>query len=103
MSFREAGFFRSSEDHGPTAVFGGMTRTLEMDREAMLASFRTILEDIKTGGFARRFQDEAKDGYPLLEMARAMMRGDSPITDAEARLRLLSGLPGTGSEQSDKA
>ena len=102
-SFREAGFFRSSEDHGPTAVFGGMTRTLEMDREAMLASFRTILEDIKTGGFARRFQDEAKNGYPMLEMARAMMHGDSPITDAEARLRRLSGSPGPGSEQSDKA
>jgi ketol-acid reductoisomerase len=102
-SFREAGFFRSSEDHGPTAVFGGMTRTLEMDREAMMASFRTILEDIKTGAFARRFQDEAKNGYPMLEMARAMMHGDSPMADAEVRLRLLSGSPGPGSEQPDKA
>jgi ketol-acid reductoisomerase len=102
-SFREAGFFRSSEDHGPTAVFGGMTRTLEMDREAMMASFRAILEDIKTGRFARRFQDEAKNGYPLLAMAKAMMHGDSPMTDAETRLRLLSGSPGLGSEQSDKA
>ncbi len=90
-SFRDAGFFRSSEDHGPTAVFGGMMRTLEMDREAMMASFRTILEDIKSGGFARRFQDEAKNGYPMLEMARAMMHGDSPITDAETRLRRLVG------------
>jgi len=88
-SFREAGFFRSSEDHGPTAVFGGMMRTLEMDREAMMASFRTILGDIKGGGFARRFQDEAKNGYPMLEMARAMIHGDSPITDAETRLRQL--------------
>ena len=102
-SFREAGFFRSSEDHGPTAVFGGMTRTLEMDREAMMASFRAILEDIKTGRFARRFQDEAKNGYPLLAMAKAMMHGDSPMTDAETRLRLLSGSPALGSEQSDKA
>jgi len=90
-SFRDAGFFRSSEDHGPTAVFGGMMRTLEMDREAMMASFRTILEDIKSGGFARRFQDEAKNGYPMLEMARTMMHGDSPITDAETRLRRLVG------------
>jgi len=102
-SFREIGFFRSSGDHGPTAVFGGMTRTLEMDREAMMTSFRTILEDIRTGGFARRFQDEAKNGYPLLEMAQAMIHGDSPITDAEARLRLLSGSSSPGSEPSDKA
>jgi ketol-acid reductoisomerase len=102
-SFREVGFFRSSEDHGPTAVFGGMMRTLEMDREAMMASFRTILGDIKSGGFARRFQDEAKNGYQMLEMARAMMHGDSPITDAEARLRRLAGSSGIGSEPSDKA
>jgi ketol-acid reductoisomerase len=101
-SFREAGFFRSSEDHGPTAVFGGMMRTLEMDREAMMTSFRTILEDIKSGGFARRFQDEAKNGYPMLEMARAMMHGDSPITDAEARLRLLIGSPEPGPVSSEE-
>jgi ketol-acid reductoisomerase len=93
-SFREAGFFRSSEDHGPTAVFGGMMRTLEMDREAMMARFRTILGDIKGGGFARRFQDEAKSGYPMLEMARAMIHGDSPMTDAETRLRQLVRSPG---------
>ena len=102
-SFREAGFFRSSEDHGPTAVFGGMIRTLEMDRDAIMTSFRAILEDIKNGGFARRFQEEAKNGYPMLDMARAMIHGPSPITDAEARLRLLSGSPVPGSEQPDKA
>src|SRR6266436_5924941 len=83
-SFRAAGFFRSSEDHGPTAVFGGMIRTLEMDREAITTRFRAILEDIKSGGFARRFQEEAKNGYPMLDMARAMIHGPSPITDAEA-------------------
>jgi ketol-acid reductoisomerase len=89
QGFRETGFFRASEDHGPTAVFGGITRTLEMDREAMATSFRTIFEDIKSGGFARRFQEEAKNGYPMLELARAMTRGASPITDAEERVRLL--------------
>jgi ketol-acid reductoisomerase len=99
-SFRETGFFRSSGDHGPTAVFGGILRTLEMDREAMMASFRATLEDIKTGGFARRFQDEARNGYPMLEIAQGMIHGSSPITDAETRLRRLSGTP--GSEPSDK-
>ncbi len=80
-------------DHGPTAVFGGLTRTLEMDREAMAASFRSVLEDIRSGGFARRFQDEARTGYPVLDVARAMMHGSSPITDAEERLRRLASPP----------
>ncbi len=89
QSFRETGFFRASEDHGPTAVFGGITRSLEMDREAMAESFRKVFEDIKSGGFAKRFQEEARNGYPMLEFARAMMHGGSPITEAEDRIRLL--------------
>jgi len=98
-SFREAGFFRSSEDHGPTAVFGGITRTLEMDREAMMASFRTILEDIRSGGFARRFQDEARRGYPMLEVAKSIMHGPSPIAEAEERIRRLVESLKRGSER----
>ncbi|HKW90856.1 MAG TPA: NAD(P)-binding domain-containing protein [Methylomirabilota bacterium] len=90
QAFRESGFFRASEDHGPTAVFGGLTRSLEMDREAMAERFRNVLEDIKSGGFARRFQEEARNGYPMLEFARAMMHGGSPITEAEDRIRRLS-------------
>jgi ketol-acid reductoisomerase len=92
-SFRETGFFRASEDHGPTAVFGGLTRTLEMDREAITTRFQAILEDVKSGAFARRFQEEAKNGYPMLEMARAMMHGPSPITEAEDSVRRLVSPP----------
>jgi ketol-acid reductoisomerase len=87
QAFREKGFFKASEDHGPTAVFGGITRSLEMDREEMAARFRQTFEDIKSGGFARRFQDEARNGYPMLEFARAMMHGGSPIAEAEDRIR----------------
>lgn len=96
QAFRETGFFRASEDHGPTAVFGGITRSLEMDREEMADRFRRVLEDIKSGGFARRFQDEARNGYPMLEFARAMMHGGSPISEAEDRIRHLTSPDGAG-------
>jgi ketol-acid reductoisomerase len=85
--FRESGFFRASEEHGPTAVFGGMIRTLELDIEGMTARFRAVLEEIRSGAFARRFQDEARNGYPMLEAARMMMHGPSPMADAEDRVR----------------
>jgi ketol-acid reductoisomerase len=88
-SFREAGFFRAAEHHGPTALFGGVTRTLELDRGAIAEQFRATLEDIASGRFARRLQDEARNGYPLLATARAMMQAMSPITEAEDRLRQL--------------
>ncbi|HEV3349584.1 MAG TPA: hypothetical protein VHC93_21025, partial [Methylomirabilota bacterium] len=97
QAFRESGFFRASEDHGPTAVFGGITRSLEMDRDEMAERFRRVLEDIKSGGFARRFQDEARNGYPMLEFARAMMHGGSPIGEAEERIRRLASPDAPGS------
>jgi ketol-acid reductoisomerase len=90
--FRTAGFFRASEDHGPTALFGGITRTLELDREPLAARFQQILDDISSGAFARRFQQEAHDGYPMLRVARDLMNGASPTTDAEMSLRRAAGL-----------
>jgi ketol-acid reductoisomerase len=89
-SFRETGFLPSSEDHGPTALFGGITRALEMDRDAITASFRKIVEDVKSGEFARRFQDEARNDYPMLGVARTMVHGSAPITEAEENLRRLA-------------
>jgi ketol-acid reductoisomerase len=97
QAFRETGFFRASEDHGPTAVFGGILRSLEMDRDAMASGFRRVLEDIQSGGFARRFQEEARNGYPMLEFARALIHGGSAITEAESRLRRLSSPDASGS------
>jgi ketol-acid reductoisomerase len=90
QSFRDTGFFRASEGHGSTAIFGGITRTLEMDHAAMAASFRTVLEDIRSGAFARRFQEEERNGYPMLAMARELMHGASGIAAAESQLRHLS-------------
>src|SRR4026209_134190 len=87
QAFREKGFFKASEDHGPTALFGGITRTPRMRGVAMGARVRQTFEDSKPGGFARRFQDEARNGYPMLEFARAMMHGGTPIADAEDRIR----------------
>ena len=89
-SFRKVGFYRASEAHGSTAVFGGITRTLEMDHAAMAASFRKVLDDIQSGGFARRFQEEERSGYPMLALAREIMHRDCPITAAEDHVKDLS-------------
>jgi ketol-acid reductoisomerase len=92
--FRETGFIRSSRDHGPTAVFGGALRMIELDREAIGITFQRVLDDIKSGGFARRFQDEAGNGYPVLGMVKDMIRGTTTMTEAEERLRGLTPSPG---------
>ena len=96
QAFRERGFFPASEDHGPTAVFGGITRSIEMDREEMATRFRRTFEDIQSGAFARRFQEEARNGYPMLEFARGMIRGGSPIAQAEESIRRLMSRDASG-------
>ncbi len=87
QAFRERGFFKASESHGPTALFGGLARTMEIDREALSERFRVIREEIRSGQFAQRFQDERAAGYPMLEIARQMIHVPSPISEAEERVR----------------
>jgi ketol-acid reductoisomerase len=47
------------------------------------------MQRIQNGGFARQFQAEREAGYPMLTMAEKMSLEDSPITQAERRLREL--------------
>jgi ketol-acid reductoisomerase len=88
-AFRKTGFYRASEAHGSTALFGGITRTLEMDHAAMAASFRSIVNDIQSGGFARRFQEEERNGSPMLALAREIIHRECAITAAEDHVRRL--------------
>jgi ketol-acid reductoisomerase len=86
-SFAERGFYRAVVEHGATAQYGGYVRTLDLDTESMRSRFAEVLDDIRTGGFARRFQAEAAAGAPALELIAAMTAGGDPITRAEESVR----------------
>ena len=90
-SFREKGFFRASKTHGPTALYGGYLRTMQLMQSDLGASFRETLDQIQSGEFARQFQAERDGGYPTLTLAQQMTAETSPVTEpivrAEARLR----------------
>ena len=91
-AFREQGFMRASNVHGPTALYGGFIQTMKFMSSNLPDTFRSTLEDIQSGEFARRFQAEREAGYPMLSQAFAMTQGEDPITKAEQRLRqMLSG------------
>jgi ketol-acid reductoisomerase len=87
QTFADNGFFRSVTWHGLSAAYGGFLRTTEIDMEAMQRHFREILEDIRSGGFARRFQEEQANGYPSVAAIEAITSGDDPMTAAEQRVR----------------
>lgn len=90
-SFREQGFFRASDSHGPTALYGGFVRTMELMTTDLGGRFQQTMEEIRTGEFAAKFQAEREAGYPTLNQAQAMTAEASPVTrpivDAESRLR----------------
>lgn len=85
-AFRQEGFFQASSVHGPTALFGGFVRTMQLMQSDLVAGFRETLEEIQSGQFAQQFQAEREAGYPTLAQAQAMGMDDHPISRAEARL-----------------
>jgi ketol-acid reductoisomerase len=91
QAFREQGFFAASSVHGPTALYGGFIRTMQFMQSDLSATFRQTMEEIQNGQFAQQFQAEREAGYPLLAQAEAMSSSDSPITEAEARVRAMLG------------
>jgi ketol-acid reductoisomerase len=93
-AFREMGFYRASDTHGPTAMYGGFVRTMELMQSDLASTFRKTLEEISSGQFAEQFQAEREAGYPSLSMARLMASGDSPLSqpmvEAEERVRAMT-------------
>jgi ketol-acid reductoisomerase len=91
QAFAEVGFMESVGWHGAVAQYGGFLRTLEVDREGMHRMFGAVLEDIRSGGFARRFQEEHAAGYPSVAAINAVKASGSLMTDAERRVRAALG------------
>lgn len=99
-AFREKGFYRASNTHGPTALYGGYLRTMELMQSDLVERFRQTLETIRSGEFARWFQAERETGYPTLSVAQSMSAEESPVTQpmvqAEANVRAMFGESKTG-------
>jgi ketol-acid reductoisomerase len=93
QAFRERGFYRASDFHGPTALYGGYVRTMQFMMSDIPGKFREALEEIQSGEFARKFQAEREAGYPELSLAQSMTAEENPVTQpivqAEARVRAL--------------
>lgn len=83
------GFLASSRAHGYAAAFGGMTRTLAIDREAMAAHMRETLAEIESGDFARALQDEFAAGYPCRAFLEQVVGDGDLLSRTEAAYREL--------------
>ena len=91
QTFADAGFYKSVDWHGAVAQYGGFLRTLELDSQSMRAHFESVLDDIRTGGFARKLQEEEAGGYVTLQSISAITEGNDPMSQAEGRVRMALG------------
>jgi len=85
----ELGFVEQSRLHSPTSQYGGMTRSLRVDRDALRKHLQTALEEISSGAFAKEWAAERASNYENFEKLRTVGAQHNPFTAAEQRLRQL--------------
>lgn len=83
----ELGLMKQARLHSLTSQFGGMIRSVALNREEIERNMREALDDILSGAFAREWEEERKAGYPSFTFMREMSDEEHPLTVVEERLR----------------
>jgi ketol-acid reductoisomerase len=83
----DLGFYEQSKLHSRTSQYGGMMRTIGIDREPIRKHLQQVMEDITTGAFAERWAAEQATGAENFERLRALGAEANPFSPIESRLR----------------
>jgi ketol-acid reductoisomerase len=86
QTFADDGLCRSANGHGLAALYGGFLGSLAVDRKAMARMFAERASQIVGGTFAAQLQSEKDAGYPTRGAIQALIKGDDPLSQAEARV-----------------
>jgi ketol-acid reductoisomerase len=86
QTFADVGLCRSANWHGLAALYGGFLGSLAVDRKAMARMFSERASQIVSGKFAAQLQAEKDAGYPTRAAIEALIKGDDPLSQAEARV-----------------
>ena len=82
----EGGFTRMRDAISDTAEYGDLTRGKHVVGPEVEAAMRKILEDVRSGAFAKEWVLENRAGTPVLEAERRRQK-DHQIEEVGARLR----------------
>jgi ketol-acid reductoisomerase len=98
QAMADLGFVEQSRLHSLTSQYGGMTRSLRVDREPIRKHLQQVLDEITSGAFAKEWAAEQAAGHENFERLRRLGAEHNPFTPIEARLReLLDRVRSTGS------
>ena len=87
QAMADLGFFEQSKLHSRTSQYGGMMRTLAFDQQPIREHLQRIVDEVKSGAFARQWTAERETGYENFEKLRALAGSLNPFTPIEERLR----------------
>ena len=83
----ELGFADQARLHSRTSQYGGMTRSIALDREPMRTHLQKVIDELRDGTFAREWATERAAGGKNFEQLRALAGAANPFSPIEARLR----------------
>ncbi|OGO50632.1 MAG: hypothetical protein A2148_00730 [Chloroflexi bacterium RBG_16_68_14] len=87
QAMADLGFFEQSKLHSRTSQYGGMMRTLAMDWEPIRQHLQRIIEEVRSGAFARQWAAEREAGSENFEKLRALAGAANPFTPIERGIR----------------
>ena len=86
----ELGFFKQMELHSHTSQYGSLTRAIRFIEDKMpeniSVTMKQVLEEIRSGSFAREWASEQKEGMPNFRQFKEL-RELHPIADWERKTR----------------
>ncbi|MBM3155756.1 MAG: ketol-acid reductoisomerase [Chloroflexi bacterium] len=82
----EMGFFPQMELHSHTSQYGSMTRSVRYMNPQIAQGMRDVLEEIRSGAFAREWEAEQEAGLPVFQQIKEM-RNQHPIAEWERKTR----------------
>ncbi len=82
----EMGFFQQMELHSHTSQYGSMTRSVRFMNPQTAQTMKDVLEEIRSGAFAREWEAEQKAGLPVFNQIKEA-RNLHPIAEWERKTR----------------
>lgn len=82
----EMGFFEQMELHSHTSQYGSLTRSVRFINPQISQTMQQVLEEIRSGAFAKEWEAEQKAGLPVFTQIKEL-RNDHPIAEWDRKTR----------------
>ena len=87
QAMADVGFYEQAKLHSRTSQYGGMMRSLGLDREPLRKHLQKVIQEVKDGTFAKQWAEEQASGSENFEKLRELAGKMNPFTPIEERIK----------------